>query len=174
MRKRFYIDIITRYIAIGLFAHTAAHGVGWMRRGDARFLVLEVLKEKPMHGYEVGKAIAQLFGGVYEPSPGVVYPNLQWLEDEGMVQSVQHVGKRVYKVTDAGKRFADEGAEELGRLLEIGRAASKGPKWPLIREGRQIARVLAFAFPGLTDAKARKVVSILHDAREKIEKVIES
>jgi DNA-binding PadR family transcriptional regulator len=145
-----------------------------VRRGDARFLVLEVLREKPMHGYEVGKAIAQLFGGVYEPSPGVVYPNLQWLEDEGMVDSVRRAGKKVYQLTDAGKKFAEEGRAELLRLLEIGRDASKGAKWQLMSEGRQLEKALAFAFPELTDETARKATSILKDARRRIERLVEA
>lgn len=144
-----------------------------MRRGDARLLVLEVLKNKPMHGYEVGKAIAQLFGGLYEPSPGVVYPNLQWLEDEGMVQSVQHAEKRVYKMTETGRKFAVEGSEELKRLLDIGRGASTGAKWQLMREGRQLFKVLAFAFPDLTEAKAKKLASILQDTREQVQRLVE-
>lgn len=147
-------------------------GAGWVRRGDARFLVLEVLKERPMHGYEVGKAIAQLFGGVYEPSPGVVYPNLQWLEDEGMVVSVRKGGKKVYQVTESGRKFAQEGREELLRLLEIGRDTTKGAKWQLMVEGRQLEKALALAFPGLDDGAARKATSILKNARQRIERLV--
>ncbi|MDG6900654.1 MAG: PadR family transcriptional regulator [Nitrososphaerota archaeon] len=156
-----------------MFAPSRARGVGWVRRGDARLLVLEVLKERPMHGYEVGKAIAQLFGGAYEPSPGVVYPNLQWLEDEGMLEPLQRNGKKVYKVTEKGRKFAAQGRVELLRLLEIGRGTSKGAKWALITEGRQLTRELALAFPDLAEAKARKLVMVLHEAREKVERVLE-
>ena len=152
----------------------SGRGAGWVRRGDARFLVLEVLREKPMHGYEVGKAIAKLFGGLYEPSPGVVYPNLQWLEDEGMVESVYRAGKKVYQVTDAGRKFAEEGREDLLRLLEVGRDTSKGARWQLMIEGRQLEKMLTFAFPGLTDEAARKATSILKDARHRIERLVEA
>ena len=156
-----------------MFAKTSNPRVGLVRRGDARLLVLEVLKVKPMHGYEVGKAIAHLFGGVYEPSPGVVYPNLQWLEDEGMVKPMQKAGKKLYKMTVEGKRFAEEGSDEMKRLLELGRQSAKGAKWHLLKEERLLAKVLAFAFPELSDEGAKKIVAILGDARERIEKVIE-
>jgi DNA-binding PadR family transcriptional regulator len=126
-----------------------------------------------MHGYEVGKAIAQLFGGVYEPSPGVVYPNLQWLEDEGMLKAVQQRGKKVYRVTDRGRKFAEERREELVRLLEIGRDTSRGSKWALMREGRQLSRLLELGFPDLTETKAKRVVAILQDAREKVEEAMQ-
>jgi len=156
-----------------LFAESRIHQGGLVRRGDARLLVLEVLKEKPMHGYEVGKAISQLFGGVYEPSPGVVYPNLQWLEDEGMVNSDLRNGKKVYEMTDAGKRFAEGAKGELKRLMELGHAAAKGKKSQLMREGRLLSRIVAFALPELTDENAAKVAVILRDARERIEGLIE-
>jgi len=125
-----------------------------------------------MHGYEVGKAIAQLFGGVYEPSPGVVYPNLQWLEDEGMVKPVQRAGKKLYRMTEEGRRFADEGKEEMKRLLELGRESAKGSKWQLLREERQLAKMLAFAFSDLEDERAKKIVAILSDTKERIEKLL--
>ncbi len=126
-----------------------------------------------MYGYEVGKAIAHLFGGVYEPSPGVVYPNLQWLEDEGMVKPVQKAGKKLYKVTEEGRRFAEEGKDDVKRLLELSRESSKGAKWMLIREGRQLARMLGYAFPDLNDEDAKRVLAILRDARVKIERTLE-
>lgn len=155
-----------------MFAPTRTRGAGWMRRGDARLLVLEVLKDRPMHGYEVAKAIAQLFGGVYEPSPGVVYPNLQWLEDEGMLKPVQKGGKKVYKVTERGRKFALEGKEELTRLLKIGRDSSNGEKWALLREGKLLARLLEFAFPDLTDVQAKKMAAVLQETRGRIEEVM--
>ena len=157
-----------------MFTPLRARGVGWVKRGDARLLVMEVLKERPMHGYEVGKAISQLFGGAYEPSPGVVYPNLQWLEDEGMLEPVVRRGKKMYKVTEKGRKFAAEGKEELTRLLEIGRDSSKGGRWALMKEGRQLTRLLAFAFPDLTEPKARKMALILQEAREKVERELEA
>lgn len=147
-------------------------GIGLVRRGDARLLVLEVLKEKPMHGYEVGKAIAHLFGGVYEPSPGVVYPNLQWLEDEGLVRPVQRAGKKLYQITDDGRHFAEEGKDDMKRLLELSRESAKGSKWQLLREERQLVRMLGFSFPELDEAKARKVLAVLRDANVRIERVI--
>jgi len=127
-----------------------------------------------MYGYEVGKAIAQLFGGIYEPSPGVVYPNLQWLEDEGMVEPIQRGGKKLYKMTEEGRKFAEEGREDLKRLLEISRESARGPKWRVLREGRQLTKALAFAFPEMKDETAKKVLSILEDAREEIETLIET
>src|SRR5476649_939310 len=58
---------------------------GGMRRGrlldhgDLRFVILQLVAEKPRYGYELIKAIEEKFGGVYTPSPGVVYPTLTLL-----------------------------------------------------------------------------------------------
>jgi DNA-binding PadR family transcriptional regulator len=70
-------------------------------RGDSRLLVLMALRRRAMHGYEVAKEISRMFGGFYEPSPGAVYPTLQWLEDEGLVRSEVVEGRRVYSLTEA-------------------------------------------------------------------------
>src|SRR5580704_2238327 len=67
---------------------------GWgggrrMRRGDIRRAILMALREHPAHGYEVMRRLEEMSGGLWSPSPGSVYPHLQMLEDEGMVQSTQ-------------------------------------------------------------------------------------
>src|ERR671921_750563 len=56
-------------------------------RGGVKILVLSVLRDGPKHGYEVMRAIEQRTGSAYSPSPGVVYPTLQLLEDMGHVQA---------------------------------------------------------------------------------------
>src|SRR5689334_21771290 len=53
------------------------------RRGDIKFILLELIKEQPRHGYELIKVLEERYGGFYRPSPGTVYPTLQLLEDEG-------------------------------------------------------------------------------------------
>src|SRR5215467_3754536 len=77
-------------------------------RGDVKFALLELLQERPMHGYEMMKALEEKSGGFYTPSPGSIYPTLQMLEDRGLV-SVQEVeGKKVYSITDAGRAMLAE------------------------------------------------------------------
>ena len=76
----------------GMFGHRGArHGEGSMRfggrqrlfaQGDLRLVVLALLQERPRHGYEVIKAIEELVGGDYSPSPGVIYPTLTLLQDD--------------------------------------------------------------------------------------------
>jgi DNA-binding PadR family transcriptional regulator len=80
---------------------------GWgggrrMRRGDIRRAILSALKENPAHGYEVMHRLEEMSGGLWRPSPGSVYPHLQMLEDEGMVQSAEVDGTRIFTLTEKG------------------------------------------------------------------------
>lgn len=81
-----------------------------MRRGDMKFLLLEMLKEGPRHGYEIISALESRFRG-YRPSPGSVYPTLQMLEEDGFVTSEEIDGKKVYTITEAGLKLLEERGE---------------------------------------------------------------
>lgn len=79
-------------------------------RGDMKFLLLELLTERPKHGYEMIKEMEGRFSGFYSPSPGSVYPTLQMLEDRGYVHSSTEDGKRVYAITEEGRGYLKESA----------------------------------------------------------------
>ena len=85
-----------------------------MRRGDIRTALLAILAEEPGHGYDVIQRLEEKTSGAWRPSPGSVYPTLQLLEDEGLVRSVEHDGKRVYEITDQGRAEATRRIEEAG------------------------------------------------------------
>jgi DNA-binding PadR family transcriptional regulator len=72
-------------------------------RGGVRFLVLEAIASQPRHGYEIIQHIEQRAGGAYRPSPGVIYPTLQMLEELEHARVVEQDGRKVYAITDAGK-----------------------------------------------------------------------
>jgi DNA-binding PadR family transcriptional regulator len=77
-------------------------------KGDLKYVVLDLLKDKPSHGYEVIRTLEERSRGFYSPSPGSVYPTLQLLEDLGYVVATQRDGKKVYTVTDEGQKFLEE------------------------------------------------------------------
>ena len=79
-------------------------------KGDLKYVILQLLSERPAHGYEVIRALEERFGG-YTPSAGAVYPTLQMLEDMEYVTSEQQGGKKVYSITDEGRRFLEEQKE---------------------------------------------------------------
>ena len=77
-------------------------------RGDLKYVILDLLKDQPAHGYEVIKKLEGRSRGFYSPSPGSVYPTLQLLEDMGQVTSTQRDGKKVYAITDEGRKFLED------------------------------------------------------------------
>ena len=84
------------------------HGRSLVRRGEIRPLILSVLTARPMHGYEVIQELEARSGGRWRPSAGSVYPTLQQLADEGLVSAEEQDGRRVYTLTDAGRKAATE------------------------------------------------------------------
>ena len=86
---------------------------GRARRGEARFLLLDVLRDGQKHGYEIIKTLEERSGGQYAPSPGTVYPTLQFLEDAGLIRSEQQSERKVYELTETGKAELETRAEEI-------------------------------------------------------------
>lgn len=89
--------------AAGPLGHGIPPLFGRARRGDIRTAILRLLDEQPMHGYQIIHELAERSGGVWTPSAGSVYPTLQLLADEGLVDSEQAAGKKVYRLTEAGR-----------------------------------------------------------------------
>lgn len=87
---------------------------GRRMRGDVRAAVLALLAEQPGHGYALMSELARRSGGLWRPSPGSVYPVLQQLQDEGLVIAAEEAGRRVFSLTEAGRRYVDEHADEIG------------------------------------------------------------
>jgi len=78
------------------------------RRGDMKYVVLDILRDKPAHGYEIIQVLEDRFHGFYSPNAGTVYPVLQLLEDMGYVTSNVTDSKKIYTITEAGKKFLQE------------------------------------------------------------------
>ncbi len=122
-------------------------------RGDMKFALLGLLQERPMHGYEMMKALEEKSGGFYAPSAGSVYPTLQLLEDRGFVTINETDGKKVYSITDAGRAALQErqgaGEEFAGPPWRrgFGPGARHGsPEMQALRsEAIEVARLLTIA-----------------------------
>jgi len=77
-----------------------------------RAAILALLKERPMHGYEMIQELDSRTGGVWRPSPGSVYPTLQMLEDEGLIVSEESEGRKRFTLTEAGQAEATAAAAD--------------------------------------------------------------
>src|ERR1051326_8974109 len=86
--------------------------------GEVRLAILSLLSEGPKHGYQLMKEMAERSGGLYKASAGSVYPTLQQLEDEELIQSDQQSGKKVYRITDAGRAELAKAPDHVRRIWE--------------------------------------------------------
>ena len=84
--------------------------------GRLRLYLLKLLEESPRHGYDVIRLLEDRFMGLYAPSPGTIYPRLQRLEAEGLVTQSQEGGRKVYRITDAGRQELARRRDELDDL----------------------------------------------------------
>ena len=109
--------------------------------GDLRYVLLHLIAEKPRYGYELIKAIEEQVGGMYSPSPGVIYPTLTLLEELGYLQpEIAEGTRKLYSITGEGAAFlaANRALVDaiLGRMAEISRVYAGGPA-PEIRRAMQ-------------------------------------
>ena len=81
-------------------------------RGDTRAAIIALLAEQPMHGYQIMRELGQRSGGEWRPSPGSVYPTLQQLEDEELVEQQADTGKRIFALTAVGRTLAEQATGE--------------------------------------------------------------
>jgi DNA-binding PadR family transcriptional regulator len=149
------------------------------QKGDFKFLILDLLKEKPRHGYEIIRELEGKFQGFYSPSPGTVYPTLQYLEDMGHVTSKEQDGKRTYTITEEGIKFLSERAETLGDIKEQMRghwrhwSSEFGEQFrDVMREYGEIGRVLGQKARRLSADKLPRIGSVLKNAISEIEKIV--
>lgn len=149
-------------------------------RGDLKYVILDLLREQPRHGYDVIRALEERFRGLYSPSPGSVYPTLQLLEDQGYVSSSQQDGKKVYAVTDEGRRFLEERAATLEGIRARTSAGwgggARAEQHALMAELRDLAGVLFRhgAHRAIEDReKIHRLRGVVARARTEIEAILD-
>jgi DNA-binding PadR family transcriptional regulator len=85
--------------------------------GDLQLLILDLLAEKPRHGYEIIKALEERSKGFYVPSPGMVYPALTYLEEIGHATVQTEGTRKLYHLTEPGRAYLEEHREETDALF---------------------------------------------------------
>ncbi|WP_396657938.1 PadR family transcriptional regulator [Microbacterium sp.] len=137
-----------------------------MARGDVRAAVLALLAERPMHGYQIISEIEQRSGGAWKPSAGSVYPTLQLLADEGLIEAEEAGGRKTYSLTEAGRAEAEASADrsapwEASRPREHSHTA-------LPKAGIELAQAAAQVGRSGTPEQIADAVAVLEDARRKL------
>ena len=144
-------------------------------RGGMKFAILEMLAQKPRHGYEIIREMEESSGGLYSPSPGAVYPNLQAMEDQDLVSSSVEEGKKVYSITQEGSAFLAQHEEKARSHRERweshwghGQSAEQGEALRLIHEGLHAVKRAVRASAGDAD-RLKEIGAVLREAASSIE-----
>jgi DNA-binding PadR family transcriptional regulator len=140
--------------------------------GALRLVVLGLIAEEPRHGYDIIKALEAKFQGAYSPSPGAIYPMLQMLEETDLVVSAADGNKRLYSITEQGKAYLQENAEELSRInAQIDEVSAEDGEISLGEEVREVVKAVFMRLRRgqFTPEQARKVRDLLRKMRRDIE-----
>ena len=146
-------------------------------RGELKFVILRLVSKEPMHGYQVMQALEKEAGRWYKPSPGSVYPTLQMLEDEGLVDCEAQGGKKVYRITDEGRAYLEEHGDVVDKIFDRVGAFADGFFRKESRELTGAFSRLAQTYLETTFARKlnpdsiQEMVEILDRAREDLEAV---
>ena len=157
------------------FRHGFGGGFGGPRErvfdnGELRLVILNLLAEKPSYGYEIMKTIEERLAGGYAPSPGVVYPTLSMLEDEGFATAAAEGGKKRYAITEAGTEFLKTNQATVKaiteRMAQAGRIFGRGRSPQIKRALMNLMFALRMRTNGgpLSAEQVKKIVDALDGA----------
>jgi len=146
------------------------------QKGDLKYIILELLKDKPRHGYDVIRELEEQSYGFYKPSPGVIYPTLQMLQEMGYASSTEREGKKVYSITEEGLKFLENQSD-----IADGVRRQMKHKWSfknigrmvmIMKEYHELEELLNNGCRSLDADKAEQIRQILSQAYQEIESVL--
>ena len=159
-----------------------ARGGGRSRRmfdgSELRLVLLKLIADEPRHGYELIKAVEELTGGAYAPSPGMVYPALTMLaEMELITEQASETTRKRFGITEAGRVHLAENAELvaalLARLTAVGEHRARADRAPIRRAMRNLRTVLQNRLEAgdLSEEAAHDVAELIDEVVRKIERL---
>ena len=146
-------------------------------RDELRLLLLGLIAEEPRHGYDLIKAMEERSGGHYSPSPGVVYPTLAMLADEGLIaEQDSDDQRRKFAITEAGTAAlteeSDEAVRAMDRLAGLGEHAERERSPSIERASANLFTAVGQRLTGSRDDDLQhRIAEILDDAARKIERL---
>ena len=144
-----------------------------VRRGDVRAAALALLAEEPRNGYQIIQEIGERSGGVWQPSPGSVYPALQQLEDEGLIQAeTPQGGRRRFALTDEGRAYVAEHPEEVQAPWDVVARSVGSDAIELKRLFGEVAMAGIQVVRVGNDAQVAQAHQILTETRRKLYRVL--
>jgi len=147
------------------------------QKGDLKYVILELIKDTPRHGYDIIRELEEQSHGLYKPSPGVIYPTLQMLEEMGYAVSTEGEGKKVYAITDNGQEFlAQKKNISNGVKSQMKRRWSFkniGKMVMVMKEYHALEHLLSRGVRGQDAEKMQRVRDILIQTYNDIESILE-
>jgi DNA-binding PadR family transcriptional regulator len=143
------------------------------RRGDVRAAALALLAEEPRNGYQIIQAIGERSDGVWQPSPGSVYPALAQLEDEGLIRSdVGDGGRRAFQLTDEGRAYVEAHPDEVRAPWDAVAGAVGDTAIEMRRLISQVAMAAFQVVSAGTESQAAQAREVLTDARKALYRLL--
>jgi DNA-binding PadR family transcriptional regulator len=145
--------------------------------GELRLVILQLVAEKPSYGYEIIKAIEERLSGGYAPSPGVVYPTLTLLEEEGYATSSAEGNKKLYTVTELGTEYLKTNKATIkaifGRMEQASDVFGRGRSPQIMRAfmNLKFAMKMRASQGDLTPEQTRKIAEAIDAAARVIGEV---
>ena len=146
-------------------------------KGDLKYVILDLLKEKPRYGYEVIRALEERSHGFYTPSPGVVYPTLQMLEEMGYASSTERDGKKIYTITEEGSKFLAEQKdftdEVKSHMKRHWNPENVGVLVEMMGDFGELARMMGHRARRAEPDKMRRIREVISRASQEIKTILE-
>jgi DNA-binding PadR family transcriptional regulator len=147
-----------------------------VRRGDVRAAILDLMAEgeQAWNGYQFIQTIAERTDGVWRPSAGSVYPALQQLEDEGLIQAAtgQDDRRRMYTLTDLGRQYVTEHAAEIRASWDAVTGSVDDAEYQLRDTIRQVIVAAAQVQQAGSAAQVQQANKILGDTRRALYRIL--
>ncbi|KOC88183.1 PadR family transcriptional regulator [Winslowiella iniecta] len=143
--------------------------------GDLRLVVLDILSRSASHGYELIKEIESLTLGHYVPSAGVIYPTLDYLQQQNFIR-VSHgeQGRKDIAITDNGRFWLDEQSTQLEQIKQrinariVGHGLRKNPAMKLALDNIKAVLDQKVNRESASEQTLEKIIAILNRASEDI------
>jgi DNA-binding PadR family transcriptional regulator len=146
------------------------------QKGDLKYVILDLIKDKPRYGYEIIRILEERSHGFYAPSPGAVYPTLQLLEELGYVTETPQDGKKVYAITEEGRRFLAERedvAEDIKRNIKEWWSPEMHREFhEMMREMGSLGSSLGCLSRKTDSEKLRRIRDAIFKAKDEIEAIL--
>src|SRR4030042_5356803 len=146
-------------------------------KGDLKYVILDLLKEKPRYGYEIIRDLEERSHGFYTPSPISVYPTLQMLEEMGYASAKERDGKKIYTINREGSKFLEEqkdSADEVRcHMKRHWNAENMGAFAQMMGEFGELARTMGHRARRVAPDKIKRIREVISRASQEIKEILE-